>query len=310
MSIYVQIATIEDDSITSTVMSAYETAKNPGDLYIGIAATVGQHFYDEKISPLRVLPNVSVKKFDPITDRGLGKGRVNSRFAYTDQDYILQIDAHTLFQNNWDRFIPVVLERAIRETGNKKTLITGYLGSYGENNGTPSVIDNWSGYSAWSERNVTDRVPLKNVSVARIKDIPDEVVFDRSGIFYPSNRVAGNFIFGNKSWAEYHGWSGEETFWEEEVLPAISLLDQGFSLVFPNMPLPLTHRYREEDPKRQVMDDMFQNINEINNLAISYIGRFVNENWDACEKYREYSGYSLATNTLTHNVYIPERYEF
>lgn len=310
MSIYVQIATIEDNSITSTVESAYENAAYPEDLYIGIAATVSDAFFKEKIMPLIKYPNVSIKRFDPNIHRGLGKGRVNSRFAYDDQDYILQVDAHTLFEKNWDRFILKVLDKAIEETGNPKTLVTAYLGRYGNRGGKDTVLDNSTGYSLWPEKNVTNKVPLKGVKVTKIEDFPDDALSDKSRVFYPSNRVAGNFIFGNREWANYHGWSGEETFWEEEILPAISLLNNGFSLVFPNFPMPLTHKYYDEDPERQLMDEIFDRVDDINDLAISYIKKFVSENWEACEKYRDYAGYDLATNTVTYKVYVPDKYGF
>lgn len=308
MSIYIQIATIEDYSVSDTVMSAITNAKNPDDVYIGIAATVSQDFYDKVVEPLSKISNVSVKKFNPKTDRGLGKGRINSRFAYNDQDYVLQIDAHTLFQKDWDDTLINIFSNALKETNNSKTLVTGYLGRYAVSNGSPYVISDMPGYSVWPEKNVYDGVNLRSVALTCIADFPDWVLDDKTKPFYPSNRVAGNFIFGNKEWAKFQGWSGDEVFWEEEILPAITLLYNGFSLVFPNMPLPLTHRYWDDDLQRQVMDDIFDEGRQIDESANNYIQRFAEENKDACEKYCDYAGYDLKTNSLTYKVFVPASY--
>lgn len=309
-TIYIQIATIEDQNLIDTVRSAMESASHPDRVSIGIAATVSQGFYESVHDDISKYINVRMKRFDPILDRGLGKGRVNSRFAYDNQDYILQVDAHTLFQRGWDDFLISLHDEAIAETGNPKTLVTGYLGKYSIENGRPVIIDQHTGYSVWSKLDVTPHIPLKNVVIKKISDFPEHALGDRTRRFYPSNRVAGNFIFGDMYWAEFHGWSGMETFWEEEVLPAISLLDHGFSLVFPNMELPLTHRYYGDDLTRQLMNDIFDDQEEITRLANECLNFFIINNEEQCEIYRDYSGYDLATNELTFKVYVPERYTF
>jgi hypothetical protein len=310
LSIYIQIATIEDYEITNTVISAFENADNPKNIFIGIAATVSNDFFDKIVAPLGLIDNVQVKKFNPKTDRGLGKGRVNSRFAYADQDYILQIDAHTLFQGGWDTYILRVFELALEETENNKTLVTTYLGKYKIEGGRHEVIDNWTGYSFWPDRDVAAGVSLRACAPKPIKEFPDWAIGDKRKRFYPSNIVAGNFTLGNKEWAKFHGWSGRETFWEEEILPAITLLDNGFSLVFPNLPMPITHRYWEEDLERQVMDNIFDSVDDIFSLTNQYLSEFIEGNVDACEKYRKYSGYEIATNTVDRNNVVPKRYGF
>lgn len=310
MSIYIQIATIEDYGIINTVFSAIEGASRPDDIVIGIAATVSDEFYDNVIAPLATMSNVRAERYDPATGRGLGKGRIHSRKFYDDQDYILQVDAHTLFEQGWDDFLASLHRDAIAETENNKTLVTGYLGKHTENDTGYVVIDPWPGYSIWSNNNVTDFVPLKWASVIKVQDFPDWVVPDKAARFFPSNRVAGNFILGNREWACLHGWSGEEVFWEEEILPAITLLSNGFSLVFPNCEMPITHRYWGDDLTRQVMDDIFEDPTEIDILAIQHIERFVRENESDCNRYRDYAGYDLATNTITYKVYVPSKYGF
>lgn len=308
MSIYIQIATLEDTNIVDTVISAFVSATKPEDIHIGIAATVSEGFFNRTIVPLAGLRGVTARRYDPETDRGLGRGRVNSRFAYNGEDYLLQVDAHTYFQKGWDAYITKAYKAAIKETGNDKTLMTCYLGRYWKHGGVKEVLSPWSGYPVYSSDNVQPNVNLKGVAVISIADFPDGQVSNKKKKFYPANRACGNFTMGNLHWAGYQGWTGDEVFWEEETTPSISLLNNGFSLVFPNLPMPITHRYWGEDGIRQVMDDVFPDTSEIETLANAHIAKFIKENPEACAKYAEYSGYDLVTNSLNIDTVIPKAY--
>lgn len=306
MSIYIQVPTIEDYSIPSTVHSAVNSATNPSEVYFGVAATTSESFYHDVVQPLSDIDNVETKHFSIASGRGLGRSRVNSRFAYNDQDYIIQIDAHTLFQDGWDDFLIDLYEGARRETGSDKTLMAAYLGKYSIRDDVPIVIDPTPGYPVWGVNDVVQNVPMKGPAVVKISDFPDHILNDKGRTYYPLNRTTGNFIMGNREWGKYHGWTGKEIFWEEEVLPAINLLENGFSLVFPNVDLPLTHLYWEEDLKRQTMDQIYDE--DIMRLATEHIEEYVKENYDLVDKYTKFSGYDLKKNEVTLNVFIPNTY--
>jgi hypothetical protein len=309
MSIYIQIATLEDNSITPTIVSALATAEYPKDIHIGVAATVGDEFFYRTVAPLRRIGSVNVRQFDVRTERGLGRGRINSRFAYNDEDYILQVDAHMLFQRGWDTKIAQLFNLAKVVTNNQKTLLTSYLGKYYRVGGVVTTSPR-TGYAVWNTTPVTKNVPLRSNSVVRIADFPDGIVERKTDLFYPSNRVAGHFTFGNKHWAEFQGWTGEEIFWEEETTPAIRLLDKGFSLVYPNADMPITHRYWEDDRNRQVMDSIFDTVVDIEYAATKHIQKFGRENAEACAKYADYAGYDIVTDTLTYKTVVPQQYGF
>ncbi len=305
VSIYINISTIEDESITDTVTSAMFWASNTEDVHVGIAATVGEEFYENFIEPFTDYSNIDAIRLDPDRYRGCGRGRVESRFAYNNEDYILQVDAHTHFQPRWDETLTMLLSSAIKVTGSPKTLLSAYLGKYKNVDYLPVVMGAWPGYSVWSTNDINSSVPMKGVAPHKMADFPKEILEDSQQLFYPAFRICGHFIFGNKEWADFDGWGwdGNEMFWDEEVLPAIRLLEGGFCLVHPNIELPLTHLYRPEDGKRQVMDDLFDNIDEVYALTRSGISKFINENPEACERYHRYSGYNLVTNELTYDTF-------
>jgi hypothetical protein len=215
-----------------------------------------------------------------------------------------------MFRDGWDSYILRAYQLATEETQNYKTILTGYLGKHHRVNGVLKEIDRWTGYPLYSIGNAAPNINLRGTAVIKISDFPHGQVDSKTKRFYPSNRVCGNFCMGDAEWAAYQGWTGDEVFWEEEVTPSINLLSEGFSLVFPNLPLPLTHRYWEDDKDRQTLDDTFDDPRDIATLTNNHIAEFVRESRFACDRYAEYSGYNIVTNDLQINTVVPKTYGF
>ena len=312
MSIYISISTLEDTDIVDTVFSALNNASNIKNIHIGVAATVNDSFYKKFVLDLQKINNVNTKQYDPINDRGIGRGRNNARFAYDNQDYMLQIDSHTLFQPKWDSFITSLYDDCIKETKNNKTVMTGYLGPYYKNNGVIDYINGWPGYCFYTDKNITDTINIKNWSKKPIHELPENIVNHqyRQKKFLPANKIGADFMFGNKNWAEYSGLPMNMIFWEEEVVQSIMLLNSGFSLAYPNVELPLSHRYWNSTKlDRQTADELYDNTQIIDNLINNNINNFIKNNYIACKKYENYCGYDIVSNTVNKR-FIPNNFSY
>src|SRR5512137_635462 len=97
MSVYLAISTLEDYDVADTIRWALSRANRQHQLTIGVAATVGEKFYKDVLKQFEPWTMIKIKRFDPATERGIGKGRNNALHAYNGQDYILQVDSHTHF---------------------------------------------------------------------------------------------------------------------------------------------------------------------------------------------------------------------
>ena len=97
-SIYVFTCGVNEDDIGLTVNTAYENAGFPSRIYFGIIdqRTDGK-FADT--SQYRNVKKVNISYEFPL---GLGLSRLNALMLHENQDYCLQIDAHTIFEKNWD----------------------------------------------------------------------------------------------------------------------------------------------------------------------------------------------------------------
>jgi hypothetical protein len=304
VSIYISLATLKDEEIINTVNTALSFARNPNDVYIGIAFMTDEHFYSDTLDKINNLSNVHCKRFDPSSNVGVGTGRYNSRFAYNGEDYILQVDSHTNFEPDWDISLLKFYEESLSITNNEKTLLTAYLGKYRLQNGIREIVDRHTRYSFFTD----DSNSYNDIGFNLWQFFPIPEILGINERYLPSNKFNANFAFGNHSFANYSGLPKSCIFYDEEIIQSINLVDAGFSLVFPNFCLPIQHLYSQhnDSPRETVgvlVDDVASRMKE------SY-SNFINDkiNKQKCLKYQEYAHYSIKSNRFD-ALYIPDRWE-
>lgn len=309
MTIYISIATLEDPDLHNTLMSAIFNSDDRKQLHIGIAATTEEKFYEERVVGYEKFAKVSTKLFDIKNNRGLAKGRINSRFAYDDEDYILQIDSHTNFEKSWDTKLKQLYDGAIKETSNDKTILTSYLSPYVNLDGKAVPLERWSRYCVYTNYWVAANVRLMAWEQIPMHIFPEQ--YRRDSLFVPANKTGAHFMFSNKRWAYEQYLPESIVFAEEEVIHTIHLLENNFSLVFPNSELPLTHRYTnlEKDVQRKKLNDLFSEEDFTELVVTRNMFDLVNEHRESCIKYTEYGGYDILHNNVR-PFHIPKDYSW
>lgn len=309
MSIYVSIATLEDPDLHNTVMSAIFNADDRSGLHIGIAATTDEKFYEEKVVGYDKFAKVSSTLLDIKLDRGIAKGRIGSRFAYDDEDYILQVDSHTNFEKSWDTKIKNLFSKSVEETGNEKTILTSYLSPHIHHDGKIVPINNWSRYCVYTNYWVAPNVRLMAWEQMPIQVFPKQ--FRKDSLLLPANKTGAHFMFSNKSWAIEQCLPEEVIFAEEEIVHTIHLLENGFSLVFPNTELPLTHRYTnlEKRVERKTLLNLFSEDDFTELLVTRNMFDLIENHRESCIRYKTYGGYDMIHNNVR-PFHIPESYSW
>lgn len=314
MSIYISLVSLEDGDLVHTVNSALSNADNKNNIHIGLAACVSEEFYRKHVLALTYQKQVTAQRFDAQNYKGLGKGRKLSRFAYSGEDYILQVDPHTHFNKGWDTFLVNEFEAAVEELGNDKLVLTSYLPSYYQSDkGLEFNTTNQKArYNTFLHKDIREFCSIKLWGDYPLEDFPEEFYDSRmNDRFLPSNKITALFMFGNKNFANFSGLPENLVFWEEEVVQAIELLSEGFYIVFPNSIIPLFHRYtdtpgtnRQATPNVYNLDPRF-----LYSIMTSNMYDYIEENPDKIKKYKEYAKYDLVTG-LVKPFYIPKTYEF
>lgn len=309
MSIYISIATLEDPDITSTVLTAINGAANKDDIRIGIAAAVSNEFYIDYLLPIQDLPQIDIRRYPRFEMRGIGKGRSLARLAYNNEDFILQIDSHTLFTDRWDEILIDLYCEAQERTGNEKTILTCYLGRHHVVNGEYEIIDKNSRYCVFSPTQFNPAVRVQQWEDRSFRTFPREYPAPND-LFLPANKVGAHFMFGKRDFAMRSGLPRSAVFFEEEIIQTINLLERGYALVFPNTPLPLTHRYiYESDNVRESGRNLYGTTEDPTLLMTRSMYDFVVQNREACQRYADYACYDIITG-MVRPFHIPETFEY
>ena len=101
-TIYISIAACKEEFLAQTIKSALENADKPDLLYFGIANMVidEKDFLSDLVFQHPRLNYVEIKHERPL---GTGIGRMMASILnHRDHEYLLQVDAHNIFEKGWD----------------------------------------------------------------------------------------------------------------------------------------------------------------------------------------------------------------
>lgn len=135
-TIFIPISAFNEDYIILTIEEALKKADYPNRISFG----VWEHRTEGDFSNLTAYDNVFHATLKYPVPLGVGVARLNAFALYNQEDFILQIDAHTLFTDHWDT---VLLTRWIEihnQEQNSKILITNYMPSWGLIEGKPTPM--------------------------------------------------------------------------------------------------------------------------------------------------------------------------
>lgn len=110
-TIYVSIPACKEKYLIQTVKSALANASDPDRLFFGICNTVIDE-YDSITDPF-IIDNPQINYMEIRFPRPLGTGisRLNASFmSNRNHDYLFQIDAHEIFEKDWDSTLIDALE--------------------------------------------------------------------------------------------------------------------------------------------------------------------------------------------------------
>lgn len=192
-TIFLAIIGYNEPDINQTIKNCLENAEYPDRISFG----VWNHFNSEKIS-VDKFPKCKVVNLEYGSMLGVGLPRLSVLSLYDDEDYILQLDAHMLFDKNWD-----------------STILSRYqnIKKYHEN----PVLTTYSGWwSRLKDGTITHYSPINNY---------------KSGKMIITSELDGNnprqttepVDWSNKEFEEHYGFSAAFVFSEpkffKEIIP-------------------------------------------------------------------------------------------
>jgi hypothetical protein len=322
-SIYVSVPCLcFDEQLITTIGSCIENSSKENDIRIHVACIGDKNFYNSIRVQTTNFKNLEISYYELEGNYGVGRGRKHAASKYNNEDYFLEIDAHTLFEENWDNVLIETLEEAIEFTNNPKTVITAYLCSYKKSEmgyGKPFIrmpFMGWLRGRTISSTNIdTDttydtEIPMWS-TIDEDNDKDDKWIKVEEAIagkkFVPSIKVCGQFIFGNQNFGKDTRLDEKILFWEEEIIQSIELLNDGFDILYPNIYSILNH-YSQEQSSTQSRITFYQLCSMLKTTVGEYLLRmrdnykdyiFDPANAEKIENYKKYANIDLKTNTIT-----------
>jgi hypothetical protein len=287
-TVYIPICCLGiDQELEHTIHSAINNADDPSRLYFGIAMVGNLDFFEyisERLA--KYSKNIKIKYFNIVDNFGVGKGRILANSFYNDQDYVLQIDAHTRLAPGWDTNMINSFKDALKFTNNNKTILTGLPGPYSyinnnDNAAYPINVTNYLGYPIWQQ----DQYIIEKYNIipkwekVAFQDTSSKIInlFEKNG-FVPVPKISAAFIFSNSEFIKNQGISEDFLFWEEEILQSIELINSGFTLLYtPNIQC-IYHLYSKNISTKGHRDS-FQFLFDQNIITKSYFIETIKNNF-------------------------------
>lgn len=213
-TIFIQIASFNDDELVKTVNDCIEKSSKDNELFFGIH----ECYIDNKTE--FNLNNVKIQYSKAPENIGVGQGRYLANKFYNNENYYLQIDSHSRFRNNWDTILINDLNDNIDKIGD--CVLSTYPARY------------------WYENDI--EVLEDSTFCSSIKFKKDLETFESFRILHQeaeatqgelcTSSVSAAFIFGPGSIANVIQHPAV-FYWGEELLKAVSLYTNNYNLMVP-----------------------------------------------------------------------------
>lgn len=304
-SIFIAIPTLRDPQYKFTIEDIFNNSSGEHEIFVGTAITTDdEKFVKSTYKMLKKYPNVKTIRLDAKTQYGVGNGRYHSMKLYSGQDYVMQLDSHTKLERDWDKFVINLYQEALDHTQNPKTIVTTYLGRYEYDGNTRTILDDFPRYATFvPNQRFGGIIPVWEILPP--SDLEDK---DNQLRWLPANTYAAQFAISDSRLASAYDDNVEAHFLDEEIINAINLIDQGYSLIYPNMPFPLTHLYADlkggsrhysSDKKDKNLRDHMGMLSGIpqevtgQDIASKRFAKFMKANPEKTGRYEQYVGFKM-----------------
>jgi [Skp1-protein]-hydroxyproline N-acetylglucosaminyltransferase len=145
-SIFVSIAAYRDSETGPTIRHLMATARHPDRVFVGLVLQVAPNDSYDQQEVVAGLPttepwydsHVRCLTLDARHSTGPCPARALCQMLHRGEDYVLQIDSHMRFRENWDVYLIEQLLRCPGGSGNNKNILTAYPVGYQLHNIIPN----------------------------------------------------------------------------------------------------------------------------------------------------------------------------
>jgi hypothetical protein len=232
-TIFIGIASYNEEDLHNSITTAFANAACPENVYVGVAL----QYPDSETPDLSNFKNVQSVEIHEETGVGLGTARGLSVSFYNNEKYYLQIDAHTIFNPNWDKTL--IDNYNLLKTTFEKPIISTYAPFYFKDRVTgqrltmdgdlkwdvyrkPFTLVTWSNPRAFKKISNTESYYVDAYGINAL-ETPSPAIAEFNELGYEEHYfISGHFLFTSGSFIEEIKYDPMLAYHEENVIAVMA----------------------------------------------------------------------------------------
>lgn len=310
-TIFVSIASYRDIYCSRTLESLYENAQHPDRVYVGICVQNKDPTEECVLEKPELKPynkNIQTIRLKHFEAKGPTHARYLCATLFSDQDYFLQIDSHTLFEKDWDQTAINMIDEIKENTDSKNVVISHYPPNYDDIKNDSRDVNNVT-VNCESFFNDEGIVSFKGAEF---------VDMSKHGGYIGAPHIAGGMFFCEGKCIRDVPYDPNlpHLFVGEEILHSARVWTAGYDIYAPTKNF-VYHLYTREDQPKVWSDVKTFDSTDAKNKVLAILGfqggddlpKHLNDNIDeyglgkvrSLQDFLEYAGIDVSNKTVTKN---------
>lgn len=253
MKIFISVASYQDPLLLETLCSAYTNARFKDSLVFGVCEQADQGIDLDRIV---FKDQIKYELLDPVMAKGPCWARDRIQQYYSDEEFFLQIDSHTIFAADWDH---ILIENYfwLENTQKDSFVISGYPREFKPNPDLTSFELDTSSKVTWGIALQEDKI-FEDGHYSGQRGFPTDIKNPIKGYL-----IAAGFLFARGTLVNEVPYDPKFYFHGEELSLALRLFTNQWDVIYiPEAPLfhfytdvnnlPRKLHWDEEDEKNRV----------------------------------------------------------
>lgn len=245
-TIFIHLPAYREPELIPTIKDALAQAKYPKRLRFGICRQFHPDDKFDNIDKFRKDERFKIIDIPHEQAKGLPYARFRINELITDEDYILQLDAHHRFIKNWD--VELIDMHTSLEKKGFKPILTGYLPYYNPfNDPDERAMEPWQQQFASFYPHGT--IFIRPGGIPNWQELKEPI---------SSRFISGHFAFARTHWAREIKHDADIYFSGEELNLTVRSFTHGYDLFHPHKLVIWHATMREERNGKLVWDDQYK----------------------------------------------------
>ena len=221
--IFLHLPAYREPELIPTIKDAIDNAKNPERLVFGICRQFNPEDKFDNIDEFRKDKRFKIIDMPYQEAKGLAFARYQINTMLENEEYVLQLDSHHRFAQNWDETL-IDMHDGLKKKGVEKPIIGGYLPTYNPEN-DPAGRANEPWQSIFSCFYPHGTIFIRPMAFQNWQSLTEPV---------PARFLSGHFAFADNHWGKIIKHDSDIFFSGEEINLTVRSYTHGYDIFHPH----------------------------------------------------------------------------